>query len=75
MHNIQYKWTILKTLSRGIWQQANGDYPDQVNSDQIVFGTVRQEARPHERQPKALKTKSSKGAIRLKSIQIRWFLW
>ncbi len=42
-------------------QQAKGDCPDQVHSDQIVPVTVRREAVSCERQPKALKPKLAQG--------------
>jgi hypothetical protein len=35
-----------KRQSRGILQQAKGDCPDRVHSDQTVHGTVRWEAGP-----------------------------
>ncbi len=64
-----------KTL-KWILQQAKGDCADRVHSDQRVLWTVSREAWPHERWPKAFKTKLAQGgAIRLESTQIRWFLW
>jgi hypothetical protein len=60
-----------KTLG-GIMPQAKGDCPDRIHSDQMVVGTVRREAGPGERWPKALKTKLVQGgAIGLKSTLIR----
>jgi hypothetical protein len=53
MHNTQYT----STVSRGILQQAKEDCPDRVHSDQIVLGTIKQEAGPSERRTKVLKTK------------------
>jgi hypothetical protein len=47
--------------SRGILQQAKGDSPDRVHSDQMVLGTVRREAGPCERRPKELKPKLGQG--------------
>jgi hypothetical protein len=52
---------ILKRHSRGFLQQANGDCLDQLHSDKLVLETGRWEAGPHERQPKALKTKLGQG--------------
>ncbi len=50
-------WTIYvnhpKRHSRGILQHAKGDCSDRVDSDQMVLGTVRQEAGPRERWPQA----------------------
>jgi hypothetical protein len=43
-----------KTL-KGKTAQSQGDSPDQVHSDQMVLGTVRQEAGPHERWQKTIK--------------------
>jgi hypothetical protein len=53
--------TILKKHSRGILQQPKGNCPDQVHSDQMVLGTVIQEAGLCERWRKMLKTKLAKG--------------
>ncbi len=50
-----------ETHSRGILQQARGNYPDPVHSDQMFLGTVRWEAGSRERQPKTLKTKLAQG--------------
>jgi hypothetical protein len=62
--------------SWGKLQQPQEDCPDGVHSDQMVLGTVWQEAGPRERWPKALKTKlTSRGTTRLQSDQIRWFSW
>ncbi len=52
---------LSKRLSRGILQQAKGDSSDRVHSDQMVLGTVRWDAGPCEKQPKALKTKLAQG--------------
>ncbi len=41
--------------------KAVGDCPNQIPSDQMVLGTVRLEAGPRERWPKALKTKLAQG--------------
>jgi hypothetical protein len=49
-----------KTL-KGNFATSDGECPDQVHSDQMVFRTVRREAGPHERQPKTLKTKLTQG--------------
>jgi hypothetical protein len=46
-----------------------------VHSDQMVFGTVRWEAGPCERWPKALKTKLAQGGSSCSSTQTRWFSW
>ncbi len=54
-------WIVLKRHFRGIWQQAKGDCPDRVNSDQNALRTIRWEACPCEPQPKALKTKLAQG--------------
>ncbi len=71
----QYMSTVLKRHSRGILQQAKGHSLDQLHSDQMVLGTVREEAGLRERQPKPFKTKLAQGeAIRLESTQIRWFV-
>jgi hypothetical protein len=42
-------------------QQTKGDCLERVHSNQMVLGTVRCEAGPHDRQPKALKTKLAQG--------------
>ncbi len=47
--------------SREILQQAKGDSPDRVRSDQMVHGTVRRETGPCESWPKAFKTKLGQG--------------
>ncbi len=52
--------TFLTRLSKGKLDRAKEDYPKQVHSDQMVLGTVRQEAGPRERQP-ALTTKLAQG--------------
>ncbi len=49
--------TILKRHSREILLQAKKDCSDPVHSDQMVLGTVRWEAGPQKRWPKALKAK------------------
>ncbi len=49
-----------KTL-KGEFAKSQVDCPDGVRSDQIVIETVREEAGPHDRQPKALKTKLTRG--------------
>jgi hypothetical protein len=61
MHNKKFTSTVLKRHSRGILPQAKGGCSDQVHSDQMVLGIVRQEAAPQERQPKVLQTKLTKG--------------
>ncbi len=53
--------SILKRHSRGILLQAKGDCSYQVQSDQMVFGTVRREAEPRKRWPGALKAKLTQG--------------
>jgi hypothetical protein len=53
--------TVLKRLSRGKLYKAKGDSPNPVHSYHMALRTVRQEARPRERQPKMLKTKLAKG--------------
>ncbi len=50
--------------------KAKGDYPDRVLSDQMVVRKLSVEAELHEQWPKATKER----AIRLESVQIRWFL-
>jgi hypothetical protein len=42
---------------KGDFTAAKGDYLGQFHSDQMVLGTVRQEAGPPQRHPKALETK------------------
>jgi hypothetical protein len=67
--------TALKRHARGVLQQAEGHSLDRLYSHQMVLGTVREEAGPHESQPKPFKTKLAQGeAIRLESTQIRWFV-
>ncbi len=63
--NSQYTTFInhQKRLSRGILQQAKGNCLYQVHSDQTVLGTVKGEAGPSERRPKALKTKLALGGL------------
>ncbi len=46
-----------ETLSKGNAAQAKWDRPDRVHAGQMVLGTVRWQAGPRERRPKALKTK------------------
>jgi hypothetical protein len=59
-----------KRPSRGILQQAKGEGPDQLHSDQVLLGTIRWEAGPHERRSKAHKTKLPQGlAISYKSTE------
>ncbi len=41
--------------------KAEGDCPNQVHLDQMILGTVEQEAGPRERLPKALKAKLTLG--------------
>jgi hypothetical protein len=53
-----------------IYMKAKGDYPDRVLSDQMVVRKLSVEAELHEQWPKATKER----AIRLESVQIRWFL-
>jgi hypothetical protein len=43
------------------FSKAKGDSPNWVHTDQTVLGTVRWEAGPRERRPKALKTKLAQG--------------
>ncbi len=57
----------------GKLHKAKKNCPNWVLSDQIFLGTVRQEARPSERQPKTLKTKLAQGGvIRIEFTQIKW---
>jgi hypothetical protein len=44
-------------------QQAKGDCPECVHSDQMVLGTVRWETGSRESWPKALKTKLAQGGL------------
>ncbi len=46
-----------KKILKGKTAQAKGGCLDRVHSDQMALRTVRQEAGPCERRPKALKTK------------------
>jgi hypothetical protein len=55
MHKEQSTSTAYKNNQGWYLQQAKGDCPDRVHSDQIVLGTVREEAGPHERWQKMLK--------------------
>jgi hypothetical protein len=50
-----------KTLKGDFATSQRGLCPDRVHSDQMILGTVREEAGPCERQPKALKTNLSQG--------------
>jgi hypothetical protein len=61
MHNKWYMSTVLKRHSGGSLLQAKRDCSNQVHSDQMVLGTVRQEAGPRKRRPKALKSKLTQG--------------
>jgi hypothetical protein len=45
----------------GKLHKAERNCPNRVDSDQMVLGTIRREAGPHERRPKALKTKLAQG--------------
>jgi hypothetical protein len=68
-----YISTILNRYSRGISLQAKWDCSDQVHSDQMVLGAVRQETGPQrggQSLPK-LGYSNSRGTIRLKFTQIR----
>jgi hypothetical protein len=60
MHYMSYEGTIIKRLPRGKLHKSKGDFLDRV-SDQTILRTVRREAGPHERFPKAFKTKLSQG--------------
>jgi hypothetical protein len=64
MHGEQYKSTTLRDTQREILLQAKqdkGDCFDRVNLNEMVLGTVRWEAAPRKRRPKALGTKLSQG--------------
>ncbi len=56
---MSYVGTILKRLPRGKLHKSKGDFLDRLFSDQLILRTVRREAGPRERFPKALKTKLS----------------
>ncbi len=51
--------TVLQRHSRGVLMQVKGDCPGPIHSDQIVLRTVRREAGPDLRWPKALKNQDS----------------
>jgi hypothetical protein len=62
-----------------VLQKAEGDYSDRVLSDQIVLGTIRQEAGPQKRWPKELNTKLTQGgpsgsrhSDQMVLVMIRW---
>jgi hypothetical protein len=67
--------TVLKRHSREILLQSKGGCSDWVRSNQMVFGTVWQEAGPQERQSKVLKTKLAQGGPSGSTTQFRWFSW
>jgi hypothetical protein len=58
---MSYVGTIINRLPRGKLLKSKGDFLDRVFSDQTILRSVRREAGPRERFPKALKIKLSQG--------------